>query len=177
MSSGESIVERVGLRLEAPSSAAGLEEEARHRPMTGEDLEHRAKRNLGFLAIGSDSAATVLSTFPDELVRGRPHEFAKDRFLGGEVEVDAALGDLGGGRDVVDRGVAVPAFCERLESPVEDRLAAGAAVVRGLRALAAHHLSPAQVGIVKPTDRPTDQSVANTHASAARRVASEAPGL
>ena len=160
----EPLVEGVGLGLEhAPRADRVQEQQPRHRPVAGERREHRVDRRLGPRdGLGLERHRPLDPG--DELVGGRLHELAEDRFLGREVEVDAALGGLGGARDVVHRGVPVAAGRERVERGVEDPLAAAAALLGGIGA--AHRVPRA-----RGSDRPTGRSV-HRHAIARNLVLS-----
>ena len=71
--------------------------------------------------IGSGSPATARSTLPTSLSAVVRISSRKIDSLVGKVEVDAAFGRLGGGRDVVHRGIPVAAPGEGVEGRVQDR--------------------------------------------------------
>ena len=128
----EPLVELVGLRLEHATGAHRVEEQQpRHPAMARERGEDRVDRGLRAgdgLGLGGHRALDLR----DELVGRRRHELAEDRLLGREVEVDPALGGLGGARDVVDGRLAIAARRERVERRVEDPLAAAPALFGGI---------------------------------------------
>ncbi len=147
-------VERGRLGLEHPPRAHRVEEQQpRHRPVTRERREHRVERRLGpGDGLGLERHRPLDAR--DELVGGRLHELAEDRFLVREVEVDPALARLRGARDVVDGGVPVAAGRERVERGVEDPLAAAATL---LCRIGARHRDG---GLAAATDRPVGRFTA-----------------
>ena len=120
----EAVMQPKGL---GPEQAAGAEavhqQQAGHRAMPGEDGKHRIDGARGArdgvrCGLALDGALDLV----DQPVRRGAHELHEDRFLGREVEVDAALGGLGLPGDVIDGGVAVAGPAEHVERRIEDAL-------------------------------------------------------
>ena len=130
--------------------------------MPREDAQGRCDRGAGAchgLGLRVDHAHDL----GDQPVRGGVEQLHEDRFLGREVEVDAALGGVRLPGDVVDRGLAIAGAAEDVERRIEDALSPlpGPLVVRG--ACLAVHASPsvARRGRLPSgaTNRPTSRSV------------------
>ena len=154
----EPLVERVRLVVEGTAGTERIEEEQPgHRAVArerGEDGPERRVRLGDRVGLGSYRPVHLRR----EAVGGRAHQLPEDRLLGREVEVDATLARLGGGRDLVHRGVAVAAPRERVERRVQDLLAPRAALL-GLRAAALLVAHARRCPSCRRPDEPTDQSV------------------
>jgi hypothetical protein len=120
-SSGEAFANREEARRELASVGID-EEEASEAAVAAEDLESaldggvRASQRILFgRRCGLEAT--------EEEVGGALEESAEERLLAGEVEVEAALGSVGLGGDLVHGCVAVPAPGEDVERGLEDALA------------------------------------------------------
>ena len=152
-------MQRVRLVVEGTAGTERIEEEQPgHRPVTRERGEDRPERGVGLgdrVPLRPDGPVHLCR----EAVRGRAHQLPEDRLLRREVEIDATLARLRGGRDLVHRGVAVSAPRERVERRVQDLLTPRAALL-GLRATAPLIAHARRCPVLSQNrEQPTDQSV------------------
>ena len=118
----EALVQALQLRLELVAGPDRIdEEEARHGAVPGEHREHGAQGHIGTVDGVGDAHHGSLH-LAHQPVGGGPQQLQEERFLGREVEVDAALARLRLATHLVHAGLAIAAPAEDREGRIEDTL-------------------------------------------------------